>query len=307
MEAPSDADLVYAARAGDISGLALLLQRHRAGMSAVAIGILGPGPDAEDAMQEAALIAVEKLADVRDPAAVGAWLRAIVRNLCRAHFRRSYSVSLDRVEPLLVGDRSPEESLEKQALAEWVWRAVEQLTEPLRTVVILRHFTNVRSYEEIAAVCGTPVGTVRSRLHEGRRRLADQLGHPDNAEDTAERDRTRAQCEEFDDLLASAERGRLRSHLAEGWAEDVRIVAPDGTTTKGWHPLVEGMAEDLAAGVRQQPVHLTASRDVTVVETELRSPAENPDHCPPRLVWLIQRSDGRVGAVRLLHLAETAS
>jgi RNA polymerase sigma factor (sigma-70 family) len=307
MEAPSDADLVHAARAGDISGLAVLLERHRAGMTAVAIGVLGAGPDAEDAVQEAALVAVEKLADVRDPAAVGAWLRTIVRNICRASFRAPVPVTLHPIEPFLAGDRGPEETLEQHELSDWIWGAVEQLTEPLRTVVLLRHFSNARSYEQIAALCGIPVGTVRSRLHEARRRLVTALddsaavAHPDV------RALTDHQCEQFEDLLASAERDDLRRHLVDGWAADVRIVAPDGATTIGWDVLVEGMAEDLAAGVRQRAVHLTASRDVTVVEAELLSPDEDPDHCPPHLVWLIQRSSGRVGDVRLLHAVDDAS
>jgi RNA polymerase sigma-70 factor (ECF subfamily) len=49
-------------------------------MRAVALSILGPGPDADDAMQDAALTALRGIADVGDPQAVSAWLRMIVRN-----------------------------------------------------------------------------------------------------------------------------------------------------------------------------------------------------------------------------------
>ncbi len=82
-QAGEDARLTRAAQAGDIAALGLLLEQHRAGMRAVALSILGPGPDADDAVQDATLIALCRIGDVRDPEAVGAWLRMIVRNQCR--------------------------------------------------------------------------------------------------------------------------------------------------------------------------------------------------------------------------------
>ena len=78
MTAPPGVDAV-----GEVAALGLLLEQHRAGMRAVALSILGPGPDADDAVQDAALTALRGIGDVRDPAAVGAWLRMIVRNRCR--------------------------------------------------------------------------------------------------------------------------------------------------------------------------------------------------------------------------------
>ena len=78
-----DAELTRAAQRGEVAALGLLLERHEAAMRAVALSILGPGPDAEDVVQDAALTALRSIGDVRDPDAVGAWLRTIVRNRCR--------------------------------------------------------------------------------------------------------------------------------------------------------------------------------------------------------------------------------
>ncbi|MEV8563141.1 sigma-70 family RNA polymerase sigma factor [Streptomyces sp. NPDC051917] len=77
-----DAALTRAARSGDVSALALLLERHRPAIRAVALSLLGPGPDVDDVMQEAALVALRRIVDVRDPEAVGPWLRMVVRNSC---------------------------------------------------------------------------------------------------------------------------------------------------------------------------------------------------------------------------------
>lgn len=82
-----DAALTLAAQAGDVASLGLLLERHRAGMRAVAVSVLGPGPDVDDVVQDAALTALRRVGDVRDPEAVGPWLRMIVRNHARSLLR----------------------------------------------------------------------------------------------------------------------------------------------------------------------------------------------------------------------------
>ena len=57
---PSDVELVRSAQSGAVSSLGLLLARHQAGMRAVALSILGYGPDAEDAVQDASMTALSR-------------------------------------------------------------------------------------------------------------------------------------------------------------------------------------------------------------------------------------------------------
>jgi RNA polymerase sigma-70 factor (ECF subfamily) len=64
---PSDPDLVRAARAGDAIALGMLLERHRARMHAVALAMLGHGPPVEDAVQDAFMVALRHIEDLRDP------------------------------------------------------------------------------------------------------------------------------------------------------------------------------------------------------------------------------------------------
>ncbi|WUL73732.1 hypothetical protein OHA62_08075 [Streptomyces sp. NBC_00343] len=89
-----DAALTVAAQAGNVASLGLLLERHRAGMRAVAVSVLGPGPDVDDVMQDAALTALRRVGDVRDPEAVGPWLRMIVRNHARSLLRGGGGASI---------------------------------------------------------------------------------------------------------------------------------------------------------------------------------------------------------------------
>ena len=71
--------------------------------------------------------------------------------------------------------RAAEEELERHALADWLWSAIDALPERQRLTVILRYFGPSRSYEEIAQIAAVPIGTVRSRLNAARCTLADRL------------------------------------------------------------------------------------------------------------------------------------
>jgi RNA polymerase sigma-70 factor (ECF subfamily) len=301
---PSDGELVRAAQAGDAASLGVLLERHRAGMQAVALSLLGYyGPDTDDVVQDAMLIALQRLGELRDPQAAGPWLRAIVRNACRMHLRRRHSLVLG--EPTLVAlpsdAPSPDELLDRLALRNWLWQALAELSEPLQLVVLLRYFSGVADYAQIAALCGVPVGTVRSRLHEARRTLGTALratangAHGDAAALSTQRRHDVAEW------LAAADRGEFRAVLADAWSAEVVVVGPQGQQGRGRDLLARIMESDLAAGVRQRPVDVTASRRFTIIEAELVSPPWDPEHCPRAVVWLLALRDGQVERARLFH------
>ncbi|MFG3587626.1 RNA polymerase sigma factor [Streptomyces sp. NPDC047990] len=297
-----DAALTRAAQAGEIPALGLLLERHRAGMRAVALSILGPGPDVDDVIQDAALTALRRVRDVRDPEAVGAWLRMIVRNACRSLLRSA--VPARPIEDLRMEatDDDPQRWLEQHTTRDWIWAAVEELSPTLRLPLVLRHFsTTVTSYERIADACGVPVGTVRSRLSQGRARLATALAA---TADTAHGDtarRVRASREEAHETLAAAESGRFGALMAERWSPGITLFR--GSEPVGGRTVLErGMDSDLDAGVRQRLVHAVAGDSLTLWEMDLLSPADDPGHCPPSVAWLMTLDDGgRPHRLRLLH------
>ncbi|MBO0806163.1 MAG: sigma-70 family RNA polymerase sigma factor [Nocardiopsaceae bacterium] len=173
-----DEELVRHVRKGDAASLGALLGRYYASMFAVALGVLRDPVDAEDAVQDAMLTAVRRLADdLRDPASAGPWLRAVVRNECRMRLRSPGPAPAERIDEL--PDASPGadafQAFDQGATRDWVWHAVRRLSPPLQAVTLLRYFTGVRSYEHIASACGIPVGTVRSRLSQARGILAREL------------------------------------------------------------------------------------------------------------------------------------
>ena len=297
-----DVMLTKAAQSGDVAALALLLERHRAGMRAVALSILGPGPDADDAMQDAALAALRGIADVRDPSRVGAWLRMIVRNRCRDTLRGARpDASIDALAALPDTDAGPEELLDRHALGDWVWEAVEKLSPALRVPLVLRHFTEgVTGYERIAQVCGVPVGTVRSRLNQARAKLAGALTETAAGAHSDARARTEASWDEAYDTLAAAEAGDFDKILTQRWDPGVAMMS--GASRLGGRDLLaRGMDADLAAGVRQRPVNVVAGRSLAVWEMEISNPADDPAHCPPAVAWIMTISGGRVEQLRLFH------
>ncbi|MDX2642256.1 sigma-70 family RNA polymerase sigma factor [Streptomyces sp. PA03-1a] len=297
-----DVALTRAAQAGDVTALGLLLERHRAGMRAVALSVLGPGPDVDDVLQDAALTALRRVGDVRDPAAVGPWLRMIVRNNARSLLRGTAPTSPVDDLVLRAADSGPERWLESAALRDWIWEAIEQLSPTLRLPLVLRHFTTgVSSYEQIASACGLPVGTVRSRLSQARAKLAQALAETaDGAHDDSTR-RTRASRTEAHETLAAAERGHFAGFLRERWSPEVGLFS-GRERVGGRGLLIRGMDSDLTAGVRQRLVHAVAGRSLTVWEMDIVNPPDNPGHCPPAVAWLMTHdATGRVDGLRLHH------
>lgn len=313
LERAEDTALTRAAQQGDAGALGLLLERHRPGMRAVALSLLGPGPDVDDVMQDAALVALRRIGDVRDPAAVGPWLRMVVRNGSRTVLRAA-----NRTEPLAEVQlppelATPERVLDGHAMRDWIWEAVEGLSPPLRLPIVLRYFSvGVTSYQQIAEACGIPLGTVRSRLSQARAGLAKALETTAaGAHDDARR-RTEAGWLEVRETLAAAERGEYGKVVADRYTPGVTLLSA-GQRLGGRELLVAGMEGDLSAGVRQRPVNVIAGRSLVVWEMNLVNPPDAPEHCPPGVAWIMTLEGGRINRVNLYHTlppapaAETAA
>jgi RNA polymerase sigma-70 factor (ECF subfamily) len=135
--------------------------------------------DAEDVVQDAAVRALRFFPSLRNDDA-RAWLLTIVRNTWYARLSKPGRVDLHAVLDHMKDER-PDEQLDPEALmiqqqaVKRVQRAIEELPVDFREVIVLRELEGF-SYKEIAAVIGTPIGTVMSRLARGRERLLTMLG-----------------------------------------------------------------------------------------------------------------------------------
>ncbi len=144
------------------------------------------GPDAEDIVQDALLLAYRNF-DARRGSNVRAWLLAIVRN-CFLSARRRESArprateSIDAAQPppALVTADGPEQAAMAADGARTLDEALGRLSPEHREVLVLRELEGL-SYREIAEITESPVGTVMSRL--ARARAALKAGWPTLAGD----------------------------------------------------------------------------------------------------------------------------
>lgn len=143
--------------------------------------------DAEDAVQQASLQAWRAFASFEGGTNFRAWFLCIVTNVCRSEFRRQSRTPLalafddPGTEGLPLSDvladdsePSPEARAIQQLDAAEIQAALLSLPEEYRTVATL-YFVDDLSYQEISQAVQRPIGTVRSRLHRGRKMLMQKL------------------------------------------------------------------------------------------------------------------------------------
>ena len=144
--------------------------------------------DAEDLVQEAALLALKGFGTFEAGTNFRAWFLRILVNAFYSNWRKTKGTTIsldDEQTPLFLyeqtaaaglhrGDSNPAESFMRRFEADEISRALESLPMEYRSVCTL-YFIEDLSYQTIAAILGCPVGTVRSRLHRGRRLLQQQL------------------------------------------------------------------------------------------------------------------------------------
>ena len=161
--------LVERAREGDDAAFTELVDLDGDRCYAIAYRILRDAEWAQDAVQQAFLLAWRELPRLRDPERFGPWLHRLLVNACYEELRRHRRWST-RITVLPVdGPGGPDSTVsvdDRDALD----RAFERLTPQHRVVFVLHHHAGL-SLAEVAEVVGVPVGTVKSRLHYATRTL----------------------------------------------------------------------------------------------------------------------------------------
>lgn len=173
-------ELVWIERAlqGDHGAFGQLMHRYSGAVYNLAYRMLGSLEEAEDASQEIFLRAYTRLASFDRTRRFSTWLLSIASNYCIDLLRRRRFawLTLDDVAfTLPSAELGPEGSALRSEQRESVQRALQQLPEHYRLVMILRYWHDM-SYDEIEQTTGLTESTIKTRLHRARLMLAEALG-----------------------------------------------------------------------------------------------------------------------------------
>ena len=180
-----DAALLVRLRRGDPDAFELLVRTHQDRLYDFCVRMLGDREEAHDLVQEIFVSVHQNVRRFREDSKLSTWLFRITRNHCINRLKylkrrgRGRSEVFDEAAALLSegggtapGPDAALESARERARVQW---AISQLEPDARMLVALRDIEGL-SYDEIIDITELPEGTVKSRLHRAREKLADLLG-----------------------------------------------------------------------------------------------------------------------------------
>lgn len=170
---PSTTQLVERAQAGDVGAFTELVREQQDRAYAVALTMLRDRGRAQDAVQDAFLVAFGSLRTLRSPESFSAWLRQIVRRQASRILRREHvEVALSQGMPS--GAPDPADTAEQRDDLRRIFRAIDELPEGEREATILFYLKD-QSQKTVALLLDLPITTVNNRLHAARARLKGEL------------------------------------------------------------------------------------------------------------------------------------
>ena len=172
--ARSDAELLATSVRGDRDAFGTLILRYRTLVIGVAYRICGDATLAEDIAQETFIRVWSKLSTFRPRGSFRGWLCRIAANMTIDAVRKRKPATDIASTNLVALDAGPEAAVLRAERAGAVRAALMRLPLHGRTVLVLREYEGL-SYQEIADALSIPLGTVKSRINDARRRLRAEL------------------------------------------------------------------------------------------------------------------------------------
>lgn len=181
----ADAAIVKRVQTGDVQAYNILVLRYQHKICEVANKFVQNPADAGDVAQEAFIKAYKAINSFRGDSSFYTWLYRIAVNTAKTYLesnsRHRYAVDVDAPEfeaqdtqGVLTSQESPDKLLESAEVGRAIEAALQELPPELRQAVSLREIDGL-SYEDIALIMKTPLGTVRSRIFRARQFIEERL------------------------------------------------------------------------------------------------------------------------------------
>lgn len=173
-------ELILRCQERDTAAMGTLIVQYNHWVYNIAYGILGNHEDAEDASQDAFLSVWQNIDSFKFRSRFSTWLYRIVRNKClnvidQRKRRKTDPMEINDSQPWVPLDNvTPEQEALRSERSQILHAALDRLKESYRTILVLRELREL-SYEEIAEVLNCTLGRVKSRLHEARKALREEL------------------------------------------------------------------------------------------------------------------------------------
>ena len=168
---------VLQAKAGEPEVWDILFRRYQLPLYVYVFELVHDEQTSLDLVQETFIAAVRHIGGLRDDAKFGSWLFGIAHQKCIQRWRKQNNeeILLDEIPDAPdESENSPDDLLIRQEQEAGFMQLMNQLPPPQRSVLLL-HFVEDFSLEEIAGITGTPIGTVQSRLHYAKKALRKLL------------------------------------------------------------------------------------------------------------------------------------
>lgn len=161
------------ARAGNPDAWNVLLKRYQLPLYTYVRKMVQNEQTSLDIVQETFINATKYIGKLLEDEKFGSWLFSIAHQKCIQHWRKQRPDHVfDEIEndAGFAVENDPRELLVRKEQEELFMRSLNELAKPHRAVLLL-HFVEDFSLEEISTITETPLGTVKSRLHYARKSL----------------------------------------------------------------------------------------------------------------------------------------
>ena len=181
----TDEELIKRFQNGDENAYIELVNRYRDKILNFIFNYLGDYEISEDLVQDTMIKMYQKKHYYKEVAKFSTWLYTIAKNLAYTELRKKKQrkttilshISKDE-KPYDIPSDHPgtHQEIESEITIKIIRKAIDQLTENFRTVILLRDVQEL-SYEDISSIVGVPIGTIKSRINRARLQLQIELKH----------------------------------------------------------------------------------------------------------------------------------